>query len=77
MLIQYLVQFGETSVPRDPVHAVTDSAVHVVGYHANVRTVTLYVAQANARDYVVLAGGDIADIATLSAVGGAAVNADC
>ena len=59
-----------------PVHALTHSAVNVVRYRADVRAVAVYVAQDEPRHRVVLAGSDIADIAALGAVGGAAVNAD-
>ena len=74
---QYLVQFGEHPVPLKGAHAATHSAVHAVGYRANLRAEALDVAQGNTREHVVLADSHVADIAAFGAVGGGAVNADC
>jgi hypothetical protein len=59
-----------------PVHAITHSAINAVGYLAHVRAVTLDIAKDDTREHVVLAGGDVADIAAFCAVGGVGVNAD-
>ena len=59
-----------------PVYAFTHSAVNAARYRADVRAMAQHIAQDEPRNQVVLAGGNIADIAALGAVGGAAVNAE-
>jgi hypothetical protein len=73
---QYLVQFGQNCVTWKSVHTVAHGAVEAVRYRADIRAVTLDIAQDEPRNQVVLAGSDIADIAALGAIGGAAVDAD-